>query len=372
MRSSVFLLFLCSLSVHASQYYAANGSVYDLGACYSECIVELAKEDPSSIRNTISLAEDRYQEGITTRVFNHFYDNKNYQSFEDLYKIAPVNSNWVENKYKSAKLNNHLQNYEDEEKLSAALNYLQVNKLVIEDNYYMQEEIMALVNEKRNNKALTSHEKIVLKELNDSKQINFAEMIQNTLYYNEEPMDDIFNILPFKEKSEAICQTVEELNATFDEYYTEDCYDANECIEVVDDHTKKMKNIYKSYLTYSCNGSTVLDEIKLARENNLDFIKEVFVDELATNEVDECYDCGVKQYGDYIADTRVIKEADKFFKITKMWTEGCHEDETYASFYNMERRAIKSLRKYERLNITDAATKSDKCKIRIDAVNYKK
>lgn len=370
MRSSVFLLFLCSLSVHASQYYAADGSTHDLDNCYHDCITSIAKEGPSFINSLITQAPKKQREGLYQRVLSYYFDSNNYSKFEGLYQYAPQENRWINNNYKAIKFNQNIERFNKTERLSAAINYMQSNPELVKDNYKIQEKLLELLVNKREKSDLSKSDQSGLRELNQQGSLNLKILIQDMLYYNEEPMDDLFEVISFEERSQFVCETAQEMNVTFDEFLTEDCYNIGECKERISDHVSTMKNIYKNYLSESCGDMTILGEINATRDNALELMVDFFPDD--NKKEDHCYDCGIKQYGDYIADTRVIKEADKFFKITKMWTQGCNEDETYASFYNMERRAIKSLRKYDRLNITDAATKSDKCKIRIDAVNYKK
>ncbi|MFG1501415.1 hypothetical protein ABMA70_14495 [Halobacteriovorax sp. XZX-3] len=373
MKKHLFFLFtLCTLSTQAKLYYAPDGTQYELGECQNECMDKLAQETPSRV---IQIVEgSRYKDFLVRETLTKYLENESIENFDKLYKDSSYDNFWILNKRHATEMNISIKNVSDEQKLTAAIQYIKNNPDKVKENYPLINELGQLVAAKnKSDNGISSAEKELLNELDRQKKINLGDLIQDLTYYDNTKMTGLYDLLAFDKRQDIVCQHIDEEVAHFDEYMTEDCREYEDCVQLAESTITSMKDTFKDYLTYTCNGSSLSDNIDNIREHAKDTLSYMFPDIVAKlnykTMMDECYDCGVTKTEDYIVDTRIVQEVNKFFKVTKKWTQGCDELVIESSFYNMERRALKKLRKYPNLKINDVQTKSSTCKVRLDATN---
>ncbi|EPZ50133.1 hypothetical protein M902_1011 [Bacteriovorax sp. BAL6_X] len=368
----LFLFTLCTLSTQAKIYYAPDGSQYELSKCQKECMEKLAQEMPTRVLQIVE--GSRYRDFLLRQTLSKYLEKENINYFDKLYKDSAYKDSWVLKKRHATEMSISLKDFSEDQKLTAAIDYIKNNPDKAKENYNLITELGQLVAAKNKSEyGISSSEKELLNELDKQNKINLSELIQDLTYYDTTKMNGLYDLLSFEKKQNVICQHIDEEVASFSEYMTEDCREYDECVQLTESSISSIKENFKEYLTYTCDGSSLSDNIDNIREHAKETLSYMFPDIVAKQGyktmMDECYDCGITKTEDYIIDIRIVKEANKFFKVTKRWTQGCDELERESLFYNMEKRALRKLRKHPNLKINDAQTKSSTCRVRLDANN---
>ncbi len=373
MKKALFTALLCTFSLQASVFYAADGTQYNLDNCRKECLEKLALEGPDQVNNI--LQGTAYQEYLSRQVLNKYLENKDLESFDSLYKTSSTDDEWIMRNRHSVEFEMAIED-SDDAKIDTAIAFIRNNQNKTHDNYSIAQSLGKIINEQVTSElGLSEDHKAILNTLDMEKKIDLGSIIQDVAYYNDMDFKGLYEVLPFARRQKAVCEHVDERVMEFDEFFGDDCYEYEQCQSMTNDKITEMKESFKDYLNYSCDGNLLIDNIESIRENANEAMSYMFEDGFMQYQLkaaqDECYDCSVQKFGDYISISKLVKSANRIIKITSSWSENCDENQDSAVFYNLERRALNVSKNHENINYIHLETRNDRCKIKFEAKDYR-